>query len=214
MTKDEVLQQVADRYRSQGYRVTVAAGTGVLPAAIDHLRQDVDLIAQKEGGFVAIEVKRRDRLYEISPLHEAVGRHLPGWSYDLVVFPPDGVDGVPLADGESSREYLESLLFEADELISLARPRAAFLVAWAAIESAMRVSAQRVGLEISDGAPRFVLKTLYSNGVISFDDYEKLRLSLDERNKLLHGLAADGLEPRNARFILKLARQLLAETPA
>jgi hypothetical protein len=213
MTKDEVLQQVADRYRSQGYRVTVAAGTGFLPAALDHLRTDVDLVAQKEGEFVAVEVKRRDRLYEIGPLHEAVERHLPGWSYDLVVFPPDGVDGIPLEDGESSPEHLESLLSEADELIDLARPRPAFLIAWAAIESAMRTSARREGLEISDGAPGFVLKTLYSNGVISCDDYEKLRISLGERNKLVHGLAADSLQPNDARFIVELARRLLAETP-
>ena len=95
MTKDEILEQVAEKYRSEGYHVTMAAGTGVVPAEIDHLRGHIDLIAQKDGEYVAVEVKRRDQLYEINPLEMAVKQYLPGWSYDLVVYPPDGVDGDP-----------------------------------------------------------------------------------------------------------------------
>ena len=59
------------------------------------------------------EIKRRDELYEISPLAAAVDRLLPGWSYELVVYPPAGVDDIPLEDGEPGPEYVESLLTEA-----------------------------------------------------------------------------------------------------
>lgn len=80
MTKHEMIEQVAEKYRSEGYDFTMAAGTGVLPEPIHHLRQHVDLIARKGKEVVAVEVKRRDQLYEIQPLGEAVRQHLPGWS--------------------------------------------------------------------------------------------------------------------------------------
>jgi hypothetical protein len=215
MTKYDVLQQVEDRYKSEGYRVTRAAGKGVLPAPIAHLRDDVDLIAQKDDKFIAIEIKRRDQLYDLAPpLEEAVKRHLPGWSYDLIVYPPDGVDGIPLEDGEPSPEYVESLLAESGQLLRLEKPRAAFLVGWAAIESSMRTAARREPLDIGDGSPGFVLKSLFSNGLISREDFDRLRRSLDDRNRLVHGLATDRLGPEDVRFLIEFAGQLLYGEPA
>src|SRR5438128_6423318 len=109
MNKNEILEQVANQYRSEGYHVTVTAG-GAVPPELSHLRDHVDLIAQRNGESVAVEVKRRDQLYQINPPETAGIQHLPGWSYDLVVYPPGGVDEIPLDDGEPSPEYVESLL--------------------------------------------------------------------------------------------------------
>jgi len=130
MIRHEVMLKVADKYRSEGYSVREAAGTGLVPKEIDHLRDRIDLIAEKDGEHVVVEVKRRDELYEISPLAVAVDQLLPGWSYDLVVYPPAGVDDIPLEDGEPSQDYIESLWTEAQELVDSGKPRAAFLVAW------------------------------------------------------------------------------------
>jgi hypothetical protein len=214
MTKHEMLEQVAEKYRSEGYHVTMAAGKGVVPQEIDHLRDQLDLIAQKDQEFVAIEVKRRDQLYEISPLDFAVKQFLPGWTYDLVVYPPDGVDGIPLEDGEPSSEYVDSLLAEAQQSLDSNKPRGAFILVWSAIESAMRSAARREELEIGDGAPRFVLKTLYSNGVISYEDFDRLQRRLDDRNRLVHGLPVDRLDSDDIRFLIEFARQLQCATPA
>ena len=214
MTKHEMLEQVAEKYRSEGYRVTMAAGTGVVRQPIDHLRDQLDLIAQKDQEYVAIEVKRRDQLHEIRPLDLAVKQFLPGWSYDLVVYPPDGVDGIPLEDGEPSPKYVDSLLAEAQQLLDSDKPRAAVLLVWSALESAMRSAARREELAIGDGAPRFVLKTLYSNGVISYEEFDRLQRRLDERNRLVHGLPVDHLEPDDVRFLIEFAQQLQCATPA
>ena len=214
MTKHEMLEKVAEKYRSEGYRVMMAAGPGVVPQPIDHLRDQFDLIAQKGQEYVAIEVKRRDQLHEISSVDLAVKQFLPGWSYDLVVYPPDGVDGLPLEDIEPSLEYVDSLLAEAQQSLDSDKPRAAFLLVWSAIESAMRSAARRESLEIRDGAPRFVLKTLYSNGVISYEDFDRLQRRLDERNRLAHGLLVDHLEPADVRSLIEFARQLQGATPA
>jgi hypothetical protein len=208
MTKDEIVEQAADKYESEGYHVTKAAGKGAVPIEIDHLRERIDLIAEKDGEYVVVEVKRRDQLHEISPLEMTVKRNLPGFRYDLVVYPPGGVDDIPLEDGEPNAEYVESLFDEAQRLVDLDKPRAAFLIAWSAVESAMRESIRRERLEMRDGAPSFVMQTLYSNGVISFEDYDRLRQCLEARNRLVHGLVVNRLEPDDVRFMIEFARQL------
>ncbi len=172
MNKNEILEKVAEQYRSEGYHVTIAAG-GAIPPELSHLSDHVDLIARRNGDSVAVEVKRRDQLYQLNPPETAAIQHLPGWSYDLVVYPPRGVDEIPLEDGEPSSGYVESWLAESQQLLDLGRPRAAFLLAWSALESNMRTASRREELDIEEGVPRFVLKTLYSNGVISYEDYER-----------------------------------------
>ncbi len=207
--KVQVLDRVAERYRSEGYEVIRAAGKGILPIQIDHLRESVDLIAHRGDEWVVVEVKRRDELYDINPLAIAIQHNLPEWRYDLVVYPPDGVDGIPLEAGEPSSEYVESLLKESQELLGFNMTRASLLVGWSAAESAMRTAARREKLPIGNGDPHFVLKTLYSNGIVSFDVYDKLRRGLDGRNRLVHGLAVNGFAPDDVRFVIESARQLL-----
>jgi hypothetical protein len=214
MTKDEVLQQVADQYRSEGYCVTMTTGVESLPNEVPHLPKHVALIAQKNGESVAVEVMRRDQLYGIDLKEMGASQHLPGWRFDLVVYPPGGVDGIPLEDGEPSPEYVESLLTEAQQLLDLGKPRAAFLVAWSAVETTMRTAARREDLEIEEGIPQFVLTTLYTDGPISNEDYERVGRSLKDRNRLMHGLAVDRLEPDEIRFLIDFARQLLYGTVA
>ena len=126
----------------------MAAGTGVVPAEIDHLRGHIDLIAQKDGRICGGRGQTaRSIVRDQSAGHRLSSEIFPGWRYDLVVYPPDGVDGIPLEDGEPSPEYVESLLAEAQQLLDFGKPRAAFLIAWSAIESTMRTvgSARKPG---------------------------------------------------------------------
>jgi hypothetical protein len=214
MNKLKVVESVADHYRDEGYQVTLAANTGVLPSEIDHLRESVNLIAHRGDETVVIEVKRRDQLHGINPLAEAIKQNFPKWRYDLVVYPPDGVDGIPLEDGEPDPDYVEALLKEAHELLDSGKQRASFLITWAAAESAMRTLARREKLEIGNGDPGFVLKTLYSNGVVSFEVYERFWGSLDDRNRLVHGLSVDGPDPDDIRFMIESAKSLLCPATA
>jgi hypothetical protein len=212
MNRTEFLQQLADQYRSEGYDVSMALEE-TLPPELSNLGDHVDLIARKNGESVAIEVKRRDQLYQLNPPEAARIEAHPGWRYDLAVYPPDGVDDIPLEDGEPSPEYVESLLAEAQRTLELDQYRAAFLVAWSAVETAMRTAARREDLDIEQGEPRFVLSTLYSNGPMSYEDYERLRLCLNKRDRLVHGLPVDHLEPGEIEFMIESARHLLCEAP-
>ena len=84
---------------------------------------------------------------------------------------------------EPSPEYVESLLVEARRSLDLGQPRGAFLVAWSAIETAMGTASRREDLDIDEGGPRSVLTTLYSNGIISDEDREQLRLCMNKRDR-------------------------------
>ena len=84
---------------------------------LDELRESVDLIARRDDKWVAVEVKRRDQLHGINPLAVAIKQNLPKWRYDLVVYPPDGIDEIPLEDGEPDQHYVDSLLKEAQEFL-------------------------------------------------------------------------------------------------
>jgi hypothetical protein len=110
--------------------------------------REVDLIAHRGDEWVVIEVKRRDELYDINPLAIAIQGNLPDWRYDLVGYPPDGVDGIPLEAGEPTPEYVESPLKDAHELLGFNKTRASLLVGWSATESAMRAAAPRENLPI------------------------------------------------------------------
>ena len=207
LTKSQILDRVAERYRSEGYEVTLAAPLACFQRRLI-TRKDVALLAHKSGEWVAIDVKRRDELYEINPLAIAI-KSLPEWRYDLVVYPPDEIDAIPLGNGEDESHYVESLLKEAEELLDSGMLRAAFVMAWSAGEATMRLAAMREGVEIGNGDPRFVLKTLYSNGIMSFDVYERFRRCMDGRNRLVHGLPVHNLEPGDVRFMIESARQLM-----
>jgi len=207
------MSKIADKYRTEGYSVREAAGTGLVPKEIEHLRNRIDLVAERDEEHVVVEVKRRDELYEISPLAAAVDQLPPGWSYELIVYPPAGVDDIPLEDGEPGPDHVESLLTEAHELVDAGKPRAAFLVAWSAVETAMRTAALREQLEIEEGSPLFVLNTLCTNGIISQEEYDRLRQRLNERNRLVHGLPAPS-QPEDVRFMIDFVRQLMCAVPA
>ena len=82
------------------------------------------------------------------------------------------------------------------QLLDFGKPRAAFLIAWSAIESTMRTAARREELEIEEGAPRFVLKTLYSRrGNVVTRTMIDYNIAWTKRNRLVHGLSVNHLEP-------------------
>ena len=81
----------------------------------------MDLLARKGRQTVAVQVRRRDQLYDVEPSAEAV-QALPDWSYDLVVVPVNGHDEVPANGAGPSVADVESLLREAEQLLGQGTP--------------------------------------------------------------------------------------------
>src|SRR4051794_3094551 len=91
MDETKYLGIVAEQYRSEGYEVVVRPGRDQLPESLAGFA--LDLIARRGKETVAVEVKRRDQLYDVGE-HSELVRALPDWNYDLVV--------LPNGDGDSS----------------------------------------------------------------------------------------------------------------
>ena len=206
MSARDVLTNVADQYRKEGYDVVVAPAAEQLPGALADL--GVDLVAHRGNERVAVRVKGRHELYDLQPPPDA--RALPqGWSLDLVVYPPAASEEIARNGAPETPEYARTLIEEAEQLLQAGALRASFLIAWSAAEAAMRGAVRRAGLALEPETPRFVLKTAYSNGITSRDDYDRLQRGLDLRNRIAHGLPADGLSREDAQFLAEFARGLL-----
>jgi Holliday junction resolvase len=86
---DRRRKQIAAAYRKQGYRVTVPTTSGTVPAFLHDCHPD--LIAEKDGDQVVIEVKRSRALKGANDLTELAERvaAAPGWRLELVALRSD-----------------------------------------------------------------------------------------------------------------------------
>jgi uncharacterized protein YutE (UPF0331/DUF86 family) len=201
MTEAEALVQAADRYRAEGYEV-VMPDKSTLPAELHHPHPF--LVARRGSESLFVEVWTQTKLHDLPP------NPMPsGWRYDAVILPrPDDVDR--LGSGtEATPEFTERLLNELDELVPKGAVRARFLLAWSAAESAMRVAAQREGVVDASLSPRLVVRDLVSAGLISQQQMTQLEPAQVARNRLVHGLPTNDLEPGQIDLLISLARSLL-----
>ena len=90
MDFEQALDQVAERYRREGYRVIARPNRDQLPAFA--YEGEANLVAYGEGVNVLVQVKlTRDDLRKDPPAvrtADAVARQ-PGWRFDLVVLNPE-----------------------------------------------------------------------------------------------------------------------------
>lgn len=202
MTREEAISQAAEKYRSDGYAITLNPAHELLPRELQE-RQPV-LLATKPNTTVVVEVWSRDRVHELPPAL------LPeGWEFDVVVLPKCSEEEF---DGPSATpEFTNRLLMELEELVPKGARRARFLLAWSAAEAAMRVAAQRSGIDPERLPPRQLMNELVSAGVLSHTQLEHLRQNVVQRNQLVHGLPTDLADPQAAEYLIALARELTTE---
>jgi Holliday junction resolvase len=84
------LQKVAREYRQRGYEVTVNPAATDLPAALADC--SLDLIAERNGKTIAVEVRSRDTLAlngenDLRRISKLI-HQLPNWELELVVTNP------------------------------------------------------------------------------------------------------------------------------
>ena len=214
MSEVQVLEKVAEQYRKEGYDVVVRPNKDDLP---DFLKQEeIDLVAQKGSTQIAIQVKTREQLYDINAAQALVPKFTRigsrnGWSFDLVVFPSRSSEGLPRNGAAQGPDYAKSIIAEADALIQSGALRGGLVLAWSAAEAAMRDAARRENIEIEDQTPRFLIKSLYANGVVSREQYDRLGEYLALRNGVIHGFQPSPFGPEAVAFLLDFAKQLLPD---
>ena len=204
-------QKTAEEYRSQGYEVEQGAPLEFLPGF------RADLLVQRGDETKVVAVKARQslaadpRIAEVARLLESK----PGWSFELLlVSEPERVDspeGISSFDGEHIAKRLE----EAEQSLNGGLPEAAFLMAWSALEAAMRALVENHGVPITRiTSPQFLLDQATFHGLISRDENSELRHMLKYRNAIVHGFGTDDFDDELAAGLIDAARRIAATTEA
>lgn len=215
MNIEQELERLAQEYRSEGYAVVTHPDADHLPGFAAGF--GVDMLATRGEERVLIQAKKDRADLKQDPrvprLAEVTNQQ-PGWRYDVVVLGQDNpLRRISPMSGEPTVEQIGQMLGEAEKILLAASPRAAFVLAWAGLEAAMRRTAQRSGLDGRIGTqPTVLIRELYASGPISHDDFRRLEEARRLRAEIIHGLSPSGVDAAAVQSVIDMARRLLAES--
>lgn len=198
--------KMAEKYKMQGFEVIIEPRIEELPFDLGGYRPDLIVKKPHNEGHI-IEIKSAvarmpiDRYREIA---EIVSQHI-GWSFLLVT----GED-VPSGNGDLlSWEQMRQRQIQAKQLLSLGESEGAFLSLWMVLEAAMRQQAKQVSIPIERFPTLSLINHLYSQGELSIEQFDRVKLLQTVRNRFVHGYQTPNLsEP--TKQLQELVNELLA----
>lgn len=201
-----LVQKTAEEYRRQGYEVEQGAPLEFLPGF------RADLLVQKDDEMKVVAVKARQSL-TADPSIAKVARLLeskPCWTFELLlVSEPERVDS-PEGISSFGAEHIAKRLKEAEKSLQVGLPEAAFLLAWSALEAAMRGLVEAGGIPVTHiTSPRFLLDQATFHGSISRDEYAELNRMLKYRNVIVHGFGTDDFDAELAIGLIDTVRRIV-----
>ncbi|MBV9880592.1 MAG: hypothetical protein JO180_08850 [Gemmatirosa sp.] len=206
------VERVASNYRAWGYEIVFEPSAADLPRFLGDYRPD--LLARKADEAVLIEVKDTASAETYARYQEIASRlrEHRGWRLDLVVANPR--DRLPGAGSHPvlSESDIHSRYREAEGLMASGHVSAAFLLAWAATEAALRLLAETSAIAVQRANTPTLLKQLVTEGVISREQYDALWSIYQRRNVVAHGFALRD-EPDGPLALIALGNALLRERP-
>jgi hypothetical protein len=216
MDLDQELKRLADAYTSRGYQVTIRPKPEALPSFAKDFKIEILGKRGTEGVLVAVK-KDRDELAADSNLTryaEIIGLQ-KGWRFDFAILEAENpssreIDGA----ADFSEEDIERSFTESSDMVRLGFLRPAVLTAWAGFEAAMRLRLRAAGERAGWGSsPRSMLNELYSNGIISIDEFHKLETLSRVRNQIVHGFISS-LDPEggSVQFLCEIGHRLIEES--
>lgn len=213
--EQEVIERVAQRYRDEGYDVMLQPPEDRAPPFAAGFQ--LDLIAQKGSESVIVEIKTNridlSRDQQITRLADLVSAH-PGWRLDVVVLESEtAVDRAVHEAAEPSDEQLAEILNTAENLADQGYAPYACVVAWGGLEAAMRRLRDEAEL-YGRMAPNELMRSLYGNGFLSREEFERLRESYKIRSQVVHGLVPGQVNPEMVRYVTATARHLASREEA
>jgi uncharacterized protein YutE (UPF0331/DUF86 family) len=213
MNVEEDVERVAEHYRQDGYEVIVHPQQGQLPPfAADF---GADLIAVKGHERVLVEVKAdRGELRsepEIARLAD-ITHAQPGWRLDLVVLRHEQPEEKIVREAsEPSVEQIRCGLEDADEMARAGEGRMSIVMAWSIFEATMRRVARASGVDLTSNSPAVMIRTLYSVGILSREEFDRLEQAIRVRNSVVHGFDLPKIDPALTEHVTSVARRLLEE---
>lgn len=174
-----------------------------------------DIVARSPKGSVVIEVKNwlsaedRDRLQGIAKRVES----RPEWRF-IVVSPGEVRPGAPGPQLNDLQEpQIVRLLEQVAGLRAGDQLPAAVLVAWSALEAAMRRAAIANAIELRRADTWEVMRELVSNGILERQRYREISEGLRVRSAIAHGFETPNTVDLGQllNLIETSTRELLAE---
>jgi len=86
---------------------------------------------------------------------------------------------------------------------------AAFVLAWSALEAAMRVATERQSLPVDGRSPATLIRSLQSIGYLDEKEHQSLSDAMRLRNSLIHGFKPKGNSDLPIRLLVDITRRLL-----
>ncbi|MBN3880198.1 MULTISPECIES: hypothetical protein [unclassified Nostoc] len=206
----ERLLKLAEEYREKGYEVFFHPNPEDLPGFLNNYRPD--MIVRRGEENVVIEVKSRSSLNSSSNqylgnLAQAVEKH-PGWRFELVMTNPEDTTYSLKAEASLQEHEIESQLQAARQLTTQ-HPELALLYCWSLVEATLRLIAQKEELSLQRFDPRYLVKELATEGVISKSEYQLLMNALPLRNSIAHGFKTTQVTQNTVFELIELTEQLL-----
>jgi len=197
----------AREYRDRGYEVKIGPSSSELPAFLADFQ--VDLLAENGDDHVVVEVKTRESLARSSylPGLAEVLKDKPGWRLDLVVMKPRARDVTGQVSEILSNPEVCERLAQASGLLDKGDPSSAMLLAWTATEATLRLMALRNRVRLKEHSPGYIVKQLYSDGLLDWAQYNLLSDAVSARNKLVHGLKVENIDAGDILRLIDLTER-------
>src|SRR5208283_936850 len=150
MSPPDALEQIAARYREEGYQVSIRPSAADLPSFLEN--SEVLLYAHKGSE------------------HLALGRR------SLVAGAATLDASAVFAAKDSDVTYLRTLLSEAEGFLRMGAVDAALLLGWAVTEAALREAARSNGADLQRETPRKLMEAAGASKTLSSEEQVTLEL--------------------------------------
>jgi hypothetical protein len=208
----KMLEQVAENYVADGYDVLVNPEPSQLPEFAVEFTPDIVARKGELNALVKVKQDREDVEDDSSIVRMAeVVNAQPGWRFDLVVLgASDCADEIPSGASEPSLDRIGRMLDYAATAAGARDVQSSFVVAWAALEAAMRRTARDRGIQLTSYSPQFLVRTLYSHGLLGRQELDRLSGATAIRNAAAHGMDVPKLDVGVCYYVISVAHQLLS----
>ena len=170
-----------------------------------------DLVFEKDGRFLAIEIKGR-RVPSLARALDGIKRRFETdgrWTFEVVYL--DDPEVQPTLPVES-RVEIDATLEETRALAETSQYKPAFLLLWAALEATARsLEAQAFARPQSPGR---IITVLAEQGYIDADEASTLRRLALKRNALVHGELSIEVTLEDVDTVLSVIEQVLQQPAA
>jgi hypothetical protein len=195
LTEKGLGAKIAEKYRLQGFEVVIEPSKSLLPFNLGNYCPDLIATKGSDVGYI-IELKNSiakisvDRYREIA---EMVAQH-HGWRFLLItsedISSDDPQDDSELLNWEQMLQRQE----QAQRFLEIGEVEVAFWYLWGILEAAMRRQAKQVAIPIERFPANSLINHLYSQGELSMEQFDQVRVIQTVRDRLIHGYQLSNLE--------------------